>query len=208
MKYTLPALPYAVDALEPHFDKETMTIHHQKHHQGYVNNLNNALEGTAFENESLEDILKAISNHGVAVRNNGGGHYNHSLFWSILSPNPKKEPTGKLAAEINNQFGSLESFKAVLNKAGSSRFGSGWAWLFVNYNGAIGVTSTANQDNPLMDTNPTSQGYPILGVDVWEHAYYLKYQNRRPDYLEAFWNVLDWEAVEKRYEEALGKIGK
>lgn len=208
MKYTLPALPYAVDALEPHFDKETMTIHHQKHHQGYVNNLNNALEGTAFENESLEDILKTISNHGVAVRNNGGGHYNHSLFWSILSPNPKKEPTGKLAAEINNQFGSLESFKAVLNKAGGSRFGSGWAWLFVNYNGAIGVTSTANQDNPLMDTNPTSQGYPILGVDVWEHAYYLKYQNRRPDYLEAFWNVLDWEAVEKRYEEALGKIGK
>lgn len=208
MKYTLPALPYAVDALEPHFDKETMTIHHQKHHQGYVNNLNNALEGTTFEDEPLENILRSISKHGVAVRNNGGGHYNHSLFWSILSPNPKKEPTGKLAAEINNQYGSLESFKAELNKAGGSRFGSGWAWLFVNYNGAIGITSTTNQDNPLMDTNPTSQGYPILGVDVWEHAYYLKYQNRRPDYLEAFWNVLDWEAVEKRYEEVLEKLGK
>lgn len=206
MSYTLPALPYASDALEPHFDSETMNIHHQRHHQGYVNNLNNAIAGTAAEKEPLESILQNISNYGPGVRNNGGGHYNHSLFWETLSPSAKTAPTGKLADEINKVFGSLETFKEQFKQAGLTQFGSGWAWLFVKYNGTIGITSTANQDNPLMDTNPTSQGYPILGVDVWEHAYYLKYQNKRADYLDAFWSVLDWSVVEKKYEEVLSKL--
>lgn len=207
MSYTLPELPYAADALEPHFDSETMNIHHQRHHQAYVNNLNNALAGTEGENESLEEILRNISKYSPAVRNNGGGHYNHSLFWEILSPTPKTAPTGKLAEEIDKVFGSLDAFKEQFKQAGATQFGSGWAWLFVKYNGTIGVSSTANQDNPLMDTNVTNQGFPILGLDVWEHAYYLKYQNKRPDYIDAFWSVLDWAAVEKKYEEVISKLG-
>lgn len=206
MSYTLPELPYAYDALEPHIDSETMTIHHQRHHQAYVNKLNAALEGTDAENESLEKIMQNISKHSPAVRNNGGGHYNHSLFWEILSPSPKTAPTGKLADEINSTFGSLDKFKEQFNQAALTQFGSGWAWLFVKYNGKIAVSSTANQDNPLMDTNPTNQGFPILGVDVWEHAYYLKYQNKRPEYMEAIWGAIDWAAVEKKHEEVLSNL--
>ncbi|TNE79943.1 MAG: superoxide dismutase [Bacteroidetes bacterium] len=206
MSYTLPELPYAYDALEPHFDKETMTIHHTRHHQAYVDNLNKAAGEKGFEEDSLEGVLKAVSKYGPAVRNNGGGHYNHSLFWEILSPNAKTAPEGKLAEEINAVFGGLDELKSQIKQAGLTQFGSGWAWLYVKYNGTIGVTATANQDNPLMDTNITSQGYPILGVDVWEHAYYLKYQNKRADYLDAFWSVLDWNAVEAKYAEVLAKL--
>ncbi|MBW8684636.1 superoxide dismutase [Chitinophaga rhizophila] len=204
--YQLPALPYAYEALEPHFDKETMQIHHQRHHQAYVDNLNKALEGNDAAGKSLEELLKGISQYGPAVRNNGGGHYNHSLFWNILSATPKTAPTGKLAEEINSVFGSLDNLKAEIKKAGLGQFGSGWAWLFVKFNGTIAVTATPNQDNPLMDTQVTSRGFPILGVDVWEHAYYLKYQNKRADYLDAFWSVLDWSAVEKNYEAAIARV--
>ncbi|UBM59504.1 superoxide dismutase [Marinilongibacter aquaticus] len=207
MSYTLPELPYAHTALEPHFDTETMTIHHQRHHQAYVDNLNKALAGTEGEQKELEDILKEISKYTAAVRNNAGGHYNHSLFWKTLSPNAKLAPEGKLAEEINKAFGGLEELKAQIKQNGLGQFGSGWAWLLVKHNGTLGVSATANQDNPLMDTNLTSKGYPILGVDVWEHAYYLKFQNKRADYLDAFWSVLDWSAVEKNYEAALAKIG-
>lgn len=206
MKYTLPELPYAHDALEPHIDSETMTIHHTKHHQGYVDKLNAAIEGTDAANETLEDTLRSISKYGPGVRNNAGGHYNHTLFWNVLSPNAKTAPEGKLAEEINTVFGSLEKFKEQFTQAALTQFGSGWAWLFVKYNGTIGISATPNQDNPLMDTNITNQGFPIMGVDVWEHAYYLKYQNKRPDYLDAIWNVLDWSAVEKNYEEVLAKL--
>lgn len=201
-KFELPTLPYAYNALEPHFDEETMTIHHQRHHQAYVDNLNKAIE----TNQSLEQIMPQVSKLSPAIRNNGGGHYNHSLFWKILSPSAKTEPTGKLAEEINSTFGSLDKLKEEINKAGVTQFGSGWAWLYVKYNGTIAITATANQDNPLMDTQLTDRGLPILGVDVWEHAYYLKYRNKRADYLDAFWSVLDWEAVERNYEEALAKI--
>ncbi|WP_422354922.1 superoxide dismutase [Roseivirga pacifica] len=206
MSYTLPELPYAHDALEPHFDAETMSIHHSRHHQAYVTKLNAAIEGTDAEGEDLQTIMRNISKYSPAVRNNGGGHYNHSLFWEILSPTPKTAPTGKLAEEIDKVFGSLDAFKEQFKQAGATQFGSGWAWLFVKYNGTIAVSSTANQDNPLMDTNVTNQGFPILGLDVWEHAYYLKCQNKRPDYIDAFWSVLDWSAVEKKYEEAIAKI--
>lgn len=206
MSYTLPALPYAYEALEPHFDKETMTIHHQRHHQAYVDNLNKAIAGTEVENIQLTALLQEVSKYSAAVRNNGGGHYNHSLFWKILSPNPKTAPEGKLAEGINIVFGSLENLKAEIKNAGLGKFGSGWAWLLVKDSGTIGVSSTPNQDNPLMDTNLTSRGIPILGVDVWEHAYYLKYQNKRADYLDAFWSVLDWTEVEKNYEEALALV--
>ena len=206
MSYSLPELSYAYDALEPHFDKETMNIHHTKHHQAYITKLNAAIEGTDAPADDIEAIIKNISKYSAGVRNNGGGHYNHSLFWEILSPTPKKAPEGKLAEEINKVFGSLDAFKEQFNNAGATQFGSGWAWLFVKYNGTIGVTSTPNQDNPLMDINETNQGFPILGVDVWEHAYYLKYQNKRPDYLNAFWDVLDWAAVEKKYEEVISKL--
>lgn len=201
-KFELPTLPYAYNALEPYFDEETMTIHHQRHHQAYVDNLNKAIE----TNQSLEQIMPQVSKLSPAIRNNGGGHYNHSLFWKILSPSAKTEPTGKLAEEINSTFGSLDKLKEEINKAGVTQFGSGWAWLYVKYNGTIAITATANQDNPLMDTQLTDRGLPILGVDVWEHAYYLKYRNKRADYLDAFWSVLDWEAVERNYEEALAKI--
>ena len=203
MSFELPQLPYAYDALEPHFDTQTMTIHHQRHHQAYVDNLNKAIAGTEAENKGLEEILKEVSKYSPAARNNGGGHYNHSLFWKILSGSPKTAPTGKLADEINKTFGSLDELKAQVKQAGLAQFGSGWAWLVVKADGSLAVVATPNQDNPLMDVNPDKKGSPILGVDVWEHAYYLKYQNKRADYLDAFWSVLDWSAVEKNYEEAL-----
>ncbi|OOG18581.1 superoxide dismutase [Sphingobacterium sp. CZ-UAM] len=205
-KFQLPDLPFTYGALEPYFDRETMTIHHQKHHQAYVDNLNKAVIGTSAEGLELEDILAQVSQYSPAIRNNAGGHYNHSLFWQVLSAAPKTAPTGKLASQIDATFGSLDELKAKIKNAGLGQFGSGWSWLYIKYNGTLDVVATANQDNPLMDTQLTSRGVPILGVDVWEHAYYLKYQNKRADYLDAFWSVLDWSAVEKRYEEMIGKL--
>ena len=199
MVFELPKLPYTYDALNPFIDKETMEIHHSKHHQGYVNKLNNALQGITANFTSLDDILKNISKYSTALRNNAGGHYNHSLFWSILTPNKKSKPSEKLLAQINKQFGSLENLKNSINKAATSRFGSGWAWLSVDSNNNLFVSSTANQDNPLMNTEE-QQGTPILGIDVWEHAYYLKYQNKRGNYLSAIWNVINWAEVSNRYE--------
>lgn len=201
MAFELPALPYASNALAEHIDTETMEIHHGKHHQGYVDNLNKAIAGTDAENLSLEDINKNISKYSAAVRNNGGGHYNHSLFWTILSPNGGGTPTGELAEAIDKTFGSFDELKKKLQEAGATRFGSGWAWLIVNASGELQVTSTPNQDNPLFDIADV-KGAPILGIDVWEHAYYLKYQNKRPAYLDAIFNVIDWNAVAKRYAEA------
>ncbi len=200
MAFELPALPYAPDALEPNFDKTTMEIHHGKHHNAYVTNLNNALKGTDWENKTIEEVLKNISTLAPAVRNNGGGHYNHSLFWTILGPNKGGEPSGELKAAIDKKWGTFDKFKEEFAAAGVTRFGSGWAWLIVA-NGEIEICSTPNQDNPLMDI-ADKKGTPILGLDVWEHAYYLKYQNRRPDYIAAFWNVVDWDAVAKRYTAA------
>lgn len=201
MAFSLPALPYASDALEPHIDKETMEIHHGKHHQTYVDNLNKAVAGTDAENLSIEEIVKNISSYPAAVRNNGGGHINHSLFWKILSDKGNDKPTGELATAIDGAFGSFEDLKKKLQDAGASRFGSGWSWLVVDNSGKLQVTSTPNQDSPLMDTAEV-KGTPILGIDVWEHAYYLKYQNKRPAYLEAIFNVIDWELVGERYAEA------
>lgn len=201
MAFTLPSLPYATDALEPNIDKQTMEIHHGKHHQAYVDNLNKAIAGTENENKSLEELVAIAGTLSPAIRNNGGGHWNHSFFWTILGPNAGGEPTGKLAEAIKSTFGSFEEFKEKFNAAGATRFGSGWAWLLVK-GGKLEVSSTPNQDNPLMDVAEV-KGTPILGVDVWEHAYYLKYQNRRPDYLKAFWNVVNWDAVSKRYEAAI-----
>lgn len=201
MAFELPALPYAADALEPHIDKETMEIHHGRHHKAYVDNLNKAIEGTDAANLSLEDINKNISKYSAAVRNNGGGHYNHSLFWTVLSANGGGEPTGELADAVNEAFGSFDELKNQLKAAGATRFGSGWSWLIVNASGKLEVTSTPNQDNPLMDIAEV-KGTPIFGIDVWEHAYYLKYQNKRPDYLEAVFSVADWDAVAKRYADA------
>lgn len=200
MAFTLPKLPYEYKALEPHIDAMTMEIHHTKHHQAYVNNLNKAIEGKPEENMSIEDICKNISKYPAAVRNNGGGHFNHSLFWTIMGPNGGGEPTGKLADAIKSAFGSFTDFKTKFAEAGATRFGSGWAWLCVS-NGKLAVCSTPNQDNPLMDISEC-RGTPILGMDVWEHAYYLKYQNRRPDYIAAFWNVVNWDEVSKRFESA------
>jgi superoxide dismutase, Fe-Mn family len=200
MAFELPPLPYAYDALEPNIDKATMEIHHTKHHNAYVTNLNKAIEGTELAGKSIEEILKNISKAAPAVRNNGGGHYNHSLFWTIMSPKGGGKPTGDLAAAIDKKFGSFEKFKEEFSNAGATRFGSGWAWLIVN-NGNVEVCSTPNQDNPLMDL-AEKKGTPVLGMDVWEHAYYLKYQNRRPDYIAAFWNVVDWAAVGKRFAAA------
>jgi Fe-Mn family superoxide dismutase len=191
MAFQLPTLNYACDALEPHVDARTMEIHHSKHHQAYVNNLNAALEGTDGANLSIEDIVKNISKYGMPVRNNGGGHWNHSFFWSILSPNGGGNPTGALGDKINEQFGSFEAMKEEFNKAATTRFGSGWAWLCKKADGSLCICSTPNQDNPLMDI-AECPGTPIIGLDVWEHAYYLHYQNRRPDYIAAFWNVVDW----------------
>jgi Fe-Mn family superoxide dismutase len=203
MAFTLPSLPYAADALEPHIDKTTMEIHHGKHHQAYVDNLNKAIAGTEHENKSLEELVASAGKISPAVRNNGGGHWNHSFFWKILGPNAGGEPTGALADAIKSTFGSFEEFKEKLNTAGATRFGSGWAWLIVK-DGKLEITSTPNQDNPLMDVAEV-KGTPVLGVDVWEHAYYLKYQNRRPEYLKAFWNAVNWNEVSKNYEAAVKK---
>ncbi len=203
MAFQLPPLTYSFDALEPHIDARTMEIHHDKHHAGYTNNLNGAIEGSALEGKTIEEILGQVSKQSPAVRNNGGGYYNHSLFWEIMSPDGGGEPDGDLAAAINARFGSFNEFKAAFTKAATTQFGSGWAWLIVDASGELAVTSTANQDNPLMDVNPV-KGTPILGLDVWEHAYYLNYQNRRPDYVTAFWNVVNWKAVAARYAKAKG----
>jgi Fe-Mn family superoxide dismutase len=199
MAHTLPALPYGYDALEPHIDAQTMQIHHGKHHQAYVDNLNKALTVTDAENKSLEELMSNISAYSPAIRNNGGGHYNHSLFWTILGGSGA--PSGKLADAVNETFGSADALKEKLSTAGATRFGSGWAWLLVS-DGKLVVSSTPNQDNPLMDVAEV-KGTPILGIDVWEHAYYLKYQNRRPDYLNAVWSIINWDEVAKRYEAAL-----
>ena len=200
MAFTLPALPYAHDALEPHIDALTMQIHHGKHHQAYVDNLNKAIAGPPNENKSLEELVKAAGTISPAVRDNGGGHWNHSFFWEILAPNAGGKPSGKLAAAIDAAFGSFDEFKTKFSAAGATRFGSGWAWLIVK-DGKLEVSSTPNQDNPLMDVAEV-KGTPILGVDVWEHAYYLKYQNKRPDYLAAIWNVINWKKVEEKFEKA------
>jgi len=202
MAFELPALAYATDALEPHIDKLTMEIHHGKHHQAYVTNLNKALEGKPEASASIEEIVKNISKYPAAVRNNGGGHYNHSLFWTVLGPNKGGEPTGDLAKAITAAFGSFADFKTKIQEAGATRFGSGWAWLSVGADKKLVVSSTPNQDNPLMDVAEV-KGTPIFGIDVWEHAYYLKYQNKRPDYLAAIWNVVNWDAVAERYKKAL-----
>lgn len=201
MAFELEALPYAADALEPHIDKTTMEIHHDRHHQAYVDNLNKAIAGTDAENLSLLDIIKNVSKYSAAVRNNGGGHYNHSLFWKVLGPNAGGAPTGELAEAINATFGSFDELKKQLQAAGTTRFGSGWAWLIVGADGKLAVTSTPNQDNPLMDVAEV-KGTPILGIDVWEHAYYLKFQNKRPAYLEEIFNVINWDAVAQNYAAA------
>jgi len=200
MAFELPQLPYAYDALEPHIDARTMEIHHSKHHNAYVTNLNAAIAGTDLEGKSIEDLMKNLDMNNMAVRNNGGGHYNHTLFWEIMSPNGGGLPTGELATAIDAAFGSFDAFKAEFSKAGATRFGSGWAWLCVK-DGKLEVCSTPNQDNPLMP-GVACGGQPILGMDVWEHAYYLHYQNRRPDYMEAFFNVINWTEVAKRFEVA------
>lgn len=199
MSYQLSNLPFSYDALEPFIDAKTMEIHHSKHHQGYINKFNNAIKDTKFEDIPLEEVLKSASSLPGGVRNNGGGHYNHTLFWSILKPNGGGTPSGSLERAIEDAFGSFDRFKEEFAKAAATRFGSGWAWLIVKDNGELDITSTPNQDNPLMDVADI-QGTPILGLDVWEHAYYLNYQNRRPDYIEAFWNVINWEEVASKYE--------
>ena len=197
MAFTLPQLPYAYDALEPHIDAQTMQIHHGKHHQAYVDNLNKAIAGTENENKSLEALVAEAGKLSPAIRNNGGGHWNHTFFWKILGPNASKSPSGNLSEAINQSFGSFDALKEKLNAAGLTRFGSGWAWL-ISKDGKLEVSSTPNQDNPLMDVAEV-KGTPILGVDVWEHAYYLKYQNKRADYLAAFWNVVNWDKVAERF---------
>ncbi|MCK5637692.1 MAG: superoxide dismutase [Flavobacteriaceae bacterium] len=200
MSFQLPKLPYAYDALEPHIDARTMEIHHSKHHNGYTTNLNNAIADTDLDGKTIGDILENLDMNNGAVRNNGGGYYNHDLFWKVMSPNGGGEPSGALADAINSAFGSFESFKETFAKAAATRFGSGWAWLCVQNGGKVEVCSSANQDNPLMPGIGCG-GIPILGLDVWEHAYYLNYQNRRPDYINAFFNVINWEEVSKRFEE-------
>jgi superoxide dismutase, Fe-Mn family len=198
MAFTLPALPYAFNALEPHIDARTMEIHHGKHHNAYVTNLNNAVAGKPEENSSIEEICKNISKYPAAVRNNGGGHYNHSFFWTILGPNADGKPSGAISDAINSAFGNFDEFKTKFAAAAVGRFGSGWAWLIADSSGKLQITSTPNQDNPLMDVAEV-KGKPVLGLDVWEHAYYLNYQNRRPDYIAAFWNVVNWDEVSKRF---------
>jgi Fe-Mn family superoxide dismutase len=200
MSFQLPKLPYAYDALEPYIDARTMEIHYTKHHNGYTTNLNNAIAGTDLEGKSIEEILDSLDMTNAAVRNNGGGFYNHSLFWEVMSPNGGGKPSGALADAINSAFGSLDGFKDVFSKAAATRFGSGWAWLCVHKGGAVEICSTPNQDNPLM-SGVGCGGTPILGLDVWEHAYYLNYQNRRPDYINAFYSVINWDEVSKRYTE-------
>jgi superoxide dismutase, Fe-Mn family len=201
MAFTLPQLPYAFDALEPYIDAQTMQIHHDKHHQAYVDNLNKAIAGTENENKSLEELIASAGSISPAVRNNGGGHWNHSFFWQILAPNSSAgSPTGELADAINSSFGSLDALKEKVNTAGLGRFGSGWAWI-ISKGGKLEISSTPNQDNPLMDVAEV-KGKPIFGVDVWEHAYYLKYQNKRADYLNAIWNVVNWKKVAENYASA------
>ncbi len=206
MAHELPELPYAYDALEPHFDARTMEIHHSKHHNAYVTNLNAALEGTGLEEKSLCEVISDLSavpaEKRGAVRNNGGGHANHSFFWKILSPNGGGQPVGELATAINSELGGFDAFKEAFAKAGATRFGSGWAWLVVKADGSLAVTSTPNQDCPCMKGVAEVEGKPVIGLDVWEHAYYLKYQNLRPKYIEAFWNVVDWNAAEENYKSA------
>ena len=203
MAFTLPELPYAKDALEPHIDARTMEIHHGKHHNGYTTKLNAAIEGTDLEGKKIEDILANISKHSTAVRNNGGGYYNHCLFWEVMSPDGGGEPSDRMNIKkaIDRDFGSFAEFKKQFTNAAATRFGSGWAWLVVDGNDKLHITSTANQDNPLMDIADV-KGTPILGLDVWEHAYYLHYQNRRPDYIQHFFNVINWDVVTKKYNDA------
>ena len=202
MAFQLPDLPYSSDALAPHIDAKTMEIHHDKHHGGYVKKLNAAVEGTPHADMSIEDLMKDVgSSTATGVRNNGGGHYNHSLFWKVLSPDGGGQPSGELASAIDSAFGSYDAFKEKFADAAGTRFGSGWAWLIVDDSGSLKITSTPNQDNPLMDVAET-KGTPILGLDVWEHAYYLNYQNKRPEYISAFWNVVNWDQVSKNYEAA------
>jgi Fe-Mn family superoxide dismutase len=197
-------LPYAYDALEPYIDKLTMEIHYSRHHQAYYNNFMAAIKGTVLETTPMKDIFAKISDQSAAVKNNGGGYWNHEFFWNVMIPGGAKVPSGKLADDINTAFGSFDEFKKQFSEAGAKRFGSGWAWLAVDKDGKLFVISTANQDNPLMNTE-TKQGTPILTIDVWEHAYYLKYQNKRADYLSAFWNVVNWDVVSDNYERALSK---
>jgi len=198
MAFTLAPLPFAYEALEPHIDTETMKIHHDKHQQAYVDNLNKAIAGTENENKTIDELVKSAGTISPAVRNNGGGHWNHTFFWDSLKNNNGEKPSGKLAAAIDAAFGTFDAFKEKFNAAGTTRFGSGWAWLNIK-DGKLEVSSTPNQDNPLMDIAEV-KGTPILGCDVWEHAYYLKYQNKRPAYLEAFWNVVNWDKVAERFE--------
>jgi Fe-Mn family superoxide dismutase len=198
MSFELPSISYAYAALEPHVDARTMEIHHTKHHQAYITNLNAAITGTASEGKSLEALMAEMSKHPAAVRNNGGGHYNHTLFWEIMGPNAGGQPAGDLADAINTAFGSFDKFKEDFSKAGMTRFGSGWAWL-IKHDGKLVITSTPNQDNPLMDLADV-KGSPLLGLDVWEHAYYLHYQNRRADYIGAWWNVVNWNKVSERFQ--------
>ena len=202
MAFELPALPYAPDALEPHIDRQTMEIHHGKHHQAYVTNLNNAIAGTELEGLSLEEIVRKGSALPMPVRNNGGGHWNHSLFWTVLGPNGGGQPTGAIGEAITAAFGSYDKFKEEFTKAATTRFGSGWAWLCRTEGGKVQICSTANQDNPLMQGVESCGGTPVLGLDVWEHAYYLRYQNRRPDYIAAFFNAINWDEVNRRYAAA------
>jgi len=199
MSFQLPDLSYDYNALEPHIDARTMEIHHSKHHAAYTANLNKAVEGTSLEGKSIEDIFAGISAHPAAVRNNGGGFFNHNLYWSVMGPKAGGEPSGDLLSAINGAFGSFAEFKTKFSTAAATRFGSGWAWLVKQADGSLAVSSTPNQDNPLMDLAEV-KGTPILNIDVWEHAYYLNYQNRRPDYIEAFWNVINWEEVAKRFK--------
>jgi superoxide dismutase, Fe-Mn family len=204
MAFELPKLNYAFNALEPHIDARTMEIHHGKHHQAYVTNLNNAIAGTEAEKMSIEEICRNVSKYAPAVRNNGGGHYNHTLFWQIMAPNAGGKPSGEIAKAIDAELGGFDKFKTDFTNAGATRFGSGWAWLIVKSDGKLQVCSTPNQDNPLMDI-AENKGTPVLGMDVWEHAYYLNYQNRRPDYMNAFFNVIDWKKVDELYGKARQK---
>ncbi len=203
MAFVLPELTYAYDALEKSIDARTMEIHHTKHHGAYVNNCNAAIAGTEWDEKPIEELMANVSKLPVAVRNNGGGHYNHSLFWQVLSPNGGGKPKGELLTDIETAFGSFESFREKFSTAGATRFGSGWAWLIVDGEGKLQICSTPNQDNPIMDIAEV-KGTPVLGLDVWEHAYYLRYQNRRPDYIQAFWDVVNWDEVTRRYAAAKG----